>query len=139
MIATALLLVLAAGWASSIRAADTPTAYSPLRGADCINTNRINDWRIVSERAAIVRSGPKHYLVTLKSACPQLSHPPGLIFGSRSNVGADQGRICGGIGENVRSRGQPPCPIQSVSIIDKARFDQLSQEAKRYREKPTAH
>ncbi|WP_158886165.1 DUF6491 family protein [Rhodanobacter sp. L36] len=132
-IAIAMLLVLSTGTASALRASDGPVPHAPLRNADCIDTSQINDWHIVSDRTAIVRTGPKRYLVTLQSSCPQLSHPPGLIFHSRSNAMADQGKICGGIGETVYTRGQPACAIQSVSIIDKARFDQLTSDAKRYK------
>jgi hypothetical protein len=134
MIATVMLLALSLSAAGPVKAADGPMKHAPLRGADCINTSRINDWHIVDERTAIVRTGPKHYLVTLQSSCPQLSHPPGLIF--NSGPGASQGRICGSIGETVRTRGQPACPIQAVSIIDKARFNQLSKAAERYRKGP---
>jgi hypothetical protein len=131
-IITALLLTLSIAGTGSAMASDKPMSHTPLRGADCIDTARINDWKIVDERTAIVRMGPKHYLVALKSSCPQLSHPPGLIFNTRSTAGADQGRICGGIGETVHSRGQPACAIESVSMIDKTKYNQLSDDAKRY-------
>jgi hypothetical protein len=110
-----------------------PSPASLLRAADCIQTDRINDWHIVDARTAIVRTGPKSYLVTLKSACPKLSHPPGLIFSHSNNQGIDQGRICGSVGETVHSRGQPPCAIESVQLIDKSRYQQLSDQAARYR------
>jgi hypothetical protein len=72
--------------------------------------------------------------VSLKNDCPQLSHPPGLIFSANaSQRQPTQSRICGSVGETVHSRGQPPCAIESVSLIDKARFDQLSEQAQRYR------
>lgn len=101
---------------------------------DCIDTHQINEWHIVDSRHAIVRTGPKHYLVTLQSACPQLSHPPGLIFrGSPSNASVDPGRICGEVGETVRSRQPASCAIKSVDRIDKARFEQLEAPAKRDR------
>ena len=81
-----------------------------------------------------MRTGPKRYLGSLRNDCPQLSHPPGLIFSANtSQRDAAQSRICGEVGETVHSRGQPPCAIESVTLIDKARFDQLSEEAKRYR------
>lgn len=121
--------------AGAVQAAPShPSSASSLPPADCIQTARINDWHIVDLRRAIVRTGPKNYLVTLKSDCPQLSHPPGLIFRSSSNhQGMTEGRICGSIGETVRSRGQPPCAIKSVKLIDKARYGQLSDEARHYR------
>lgn len=114
--------------------AATPTIaaspHSPLPAAQCIDTTQINEWHIVDTRTAIVRTGPKHYLVRLESACPQLRHPPGLIFrASRANASVQSGRICGDAGETVRSAGQPPCAIQSVRKIDKHRFDALKHAA----------
>ncbi len=117
--------------ATSTRAAEPPPRR-PLPAADCINTSQINDWSIVDARSAIVRTGPKHYLVTLQVDCPQLSHPPGLIFRSSRSPLA-KGSICGSIGETVHSRGQPECAIESVTIIDKARFTQLGAQARRYK------
>jgi hypothetical protein len=131
-IVPALLLTLTLS-SVALQAAETPSPRKPLPAADCIKTNQINDWRIVDARRAIVRTGPKRYLVTLQNDCPQLSHPPGLMFRSSPNhSGINQGRICGSIGETVHSRNQPACAIESVSLIDKARFDQLSSDAKRY-------
>ncbi len=117
------------------QAADHPSPRAPLPSSECINTSQINEWHIVDARSAIVRTGPKHYLVTLKNNCPHLNHPPGLIFrSSPSHTGINQGRICGALGETVRSSNQPPCAIESVSKIDKARFTQLSGQARRYRQ-----
>lgn len=126
-------ILLLALTASAVTAAETAPPRTPLLAADCINTSQINDWHIVDARTAIVRTGPKRYLVTLQVDCPQLSHPPGLIFkANQSNAVVNQGRICGEVGETVRTRGRPPCPIESVSLIDKARFTQLTKDAKHY-------
>jgi len=128
-----LLLALAVG-TGAVQAAETPSARIPLHTSDCIDPSQINEWHIVDARTAIVRTGPKRYLVTLQSACPRLGiSPPGLMFRpNQSNALVNQGRICGEVGETVRSRNQPPCAIESVSQIDKARFDQLSAHAKRH-------
>lgn len=130
------LLVSAAALAGAAHA--TSPATSPLPVADCIQTDRISEWHIVDARSAIVRTGPKSYLVTLKSSCPNLSHPPGLIFSRSNQQGVAQGRICGSVGETVHSRGQPPCAIQSVQLIDSQRYHQLSDEAERYRKSGAA-
>ena len=128
-----LLLAFTAG-AGAVQAAETPSARTPLHTSDCIDTTQINEWHIVDARTAIVRTGPKRYLVKLQNDCPRLGmSPPGLMFRpNRSNAIANQGRICGEVGETVRSRNQPPCAIESVSKIDKARFDDLSAHAKRH-------
>lgn len=127
----ALLFALAIG---NAHAAGPGPARSPLPANECIDTTQINEWHIVDARTAIVRTGPKHYLVTLQNDCPRLgTPPPGLIFRPNpSNAIVNRGRICGEVGETVHSRYQPPCAIASVSKIDKARFRQLSEHAARH-------
>jgi Family of unknown function (DUF6491) len=129
----ALLLALTVGTGVAL-AAETPSARTPLHTSDCIDTSQINEWHIVDARTAIVRTGPKRYLVKLQSECPRLGmSPAGLIFRpNRSNAVVNQGRICGEVGETVHSRNQPPCAIESVSKIDKPRFDELSAHAMRH-------
>jgi len=118
-----------------VHATENPPPRKPLPSSQCIDTSQINEWHIVDARRAIVRTGPKHYLVTLENRCPHLNHPPGLIFRtSPARAGIDQGRICGAIGETVHSTNQPPCAVESVSRIDKAHFRQLTTEAARYRQ-----
>jgi hypothetical protein len=128
-----LLLALTVG-VGAAQAAETAPARSPLHTVDCIDTTQINEWHIVDARTAIVRTGPKRYLVTLQSDCPRLgTPPPGLIFRANpSNAAVNHGRICGEVGETVHSRYQPPCAIQSVSKIDKEHFDRLSARATRH-------
>jgi hypothetical protein len=128
-----LLLALTVG-VGAAQAAETAPARSPLHTVDCIDTTQINEWHIVDARTAIVRTGPKRYLVTLQSDCPRLGiPPPGLIFRANpSNAAVNHGRICGEVGETVHSRYQPPCAIQSVSKIDKEHFDRLSARATRH-------
>lgn len=124
--------------AAASAAQPTPRQFSPspaLPAADCIRTDRINDWHIVNARTAIVRTGPKTYEVTLRHECPKLSHPPGLIFSQSNRQGIAAGSICGSIGETVHSRGQPECAIESVQMIDKTRYQHLSVEAAQYRKR----
>lgn len=113
---------------------DKVVTHAPLPAGECIDTTQINEWHIVDARTAIVRTGPKRYLVTLRNDCPRLgTPPPGLVFrANRSNQVNNRGRICGENGETVRSRYQPPCAIDSVSRIDKAHFDQLSAKTRRH-------
>lgn len=130
-IVTVMLLALAVG---AVHAADKTPHWKPLPTAQCIDPSQINEWHIVDARTAIVRTGPKRYLVTLQNACPRLGMPPkGLMFRpNRSNLAVNNGHICGEAGETVRSQQQPPCAIQSIRMIDKARFDQLSARARRH-------
>ncbi|MFC5435549.1 DUF6491 family protein [Rhodanobacter umsongensis] len=140
---TLLLIVIACTHVGPVKASETAAARSPLPAAECIDTTQINEWHIVDAHTAIVRTGPKRYLVTLQHACPRLGMPPaGLIFRpNRSNAAVNRGRICGEVGETVRSRNQPPCAIESIGKIDKTRFDEMSAQAKRHgsgADQPTA-
>jgi hypothetical protein len=128
---SALLMALVVATGS---AAATPQARTPIKPiSDCLRIDQINEWHIVDQRTAIVRTGPKRYRVNLQSDCPRLGlGPAGLIFRpNRSNAAIDATRICGEVGETVHSYNQPPCAIQSVQIIDKAEFDRLSAHASR--------
>lgn len=129
----ALSLVLAASAATAQTKPPAP-AYTPLRPvANCLRTDRINEWHIVNSRTLAVRTGPVRYQVKLRTACPRLSYgPPTLLFqSSRANQATSPFSICGEVGESVRTRNQPPCPIQSVRRINKAEFDKLSAQASR--------
>ena len=109
-------------------------AYTPLRPvADCLRTDRINEWHVVNPRTLTVRNGPHRFLVKLQAACPQLSYgPPTLWFqSSEANKAVAPFSICGEVGESVRSTQPPRCPIQSVRKIGKAEFDKLSAHASR--------
>ena len=131
------LLALSLAVAASAAPAQTKPkapAYAPLRPvADCLRTDRINEWHIVNTRTLTVRTGPDRYLVKLQVDCPRLSYgPPVLLFHSNSaNQAVIPFSICGEAGESVRAHGQPPCPIQSVRKIDKAQFDKISAHARR--------
>ena len=121
--------------ASDAAAADHVPAHTPLRPISaCLRVDRINEWYIVDDRTAIVRTGPLRYRVDLQSRCPRLGlGPAGLIFRANpSNQAVGDNRICGEVGETVRSLHQPPCAIQSVQPIDKATFDRLSAKARRH-------
>ncbi len=124
-------LAVAAGNATAAGASPARTPIKPI--SDCLRIDQINEWHIVDRRTALVRTGPKRYRVNLQSDCPRLGlGPAGLIFRpNRSNAAIDPTRICGEVGETVRSHNQPPCAIQSVQIIDKAEFDRLSAHASR--------
>ena len=80
-------------------------AYTPLRPvADCLRSDRINEWHIVDDRTITARTGPDRYLVKLQVACPRLSYgPPTLLFHSnRANQAVIPFSICGEVGESVR-------------------------------------
>lgn len=126
-------LLLAASGATAF-AADAPPALRPLPYAQCIQTDRINEWHIVDQRTALVRTGPYRYVVHLKADCPRLGIgvPGFLLHASASGKAAGEGRICGGLGETVSARDQPPCAISSVETVDKARFDRMRKHAARH-------
>lgn len=131
---TWILLTLALA-ATDATAAQRMSAHTPIRPiSECLRVDRINEWYIVDDRTAIVRTGPFRYRVNLQSSCPRLGlGPAGLVFrANSSNQVVGDGRICGEVGETVSSLHQPPCAIQSVQPIDKATFDRLSSKARRH-------
>lgn len=127
----ALVLALLAGGAF---AAETMPPRTPIRPiGDCLRVGQINEWHIIDDRTATVRTGPRRYVVELQARCPRLGQPPaGLIFHpNRSNLALGVYRICGEVGETVSSYHQPPCAIQSVRVVGKAEFDRLSAKSRR--------
>ncbi|HEY8586025.1 MAG TPA: DUF6491 family protein [Rhodanobacter sp.] len=129
---TLLIVLLAMGVGTgAAHADDKMPARTPLAAGDCINITQINEWYVVDAKTAIVRTGPKRYLVKLQNSCPRLgTPPPGLMFRANpSNLAVNNGRICGEAGETVHSLNQPPCAIESVSLIGKTRFDKLAAHA----------
>lgn len=125
--ALTLAAVATSAWAQSM-----PVRNS-LPYKDCIRTDQINEWHVVDPQTAIVRTGPyQRYLVKLTASCDKLGiGNPGLMFvPSQSDKATAPFRICGGVGEKVRSRYQPGCAIQSVSLIDEATFDGYRNHAK---------
>jgi hypothetical protein len=127
-----LLLFASFGCATTL-AADMP-APKPLPYAQCIQTDKINEWHVVDKRTALVRTGPYRYAVHLKADCPRLGiGVPGFVLrASESGKAAGDGRICGGLGETVVARDQPPCAIASVERIDQADFERMRKQAARH-------
>ena len=131
VISAALALTLAATAISAF--AQSAPARNSLQYKDCIRLDQINEWHVVDPKTAIVRTGPyQRYLVKLKASCDKLGiGNPGLQFvQSEADKAAAPFRICGGVGEKVRSRFQPGCAIESVSLIDEASFDGYRTQAK---------
>ena len=114
--------------------AGNPPSRTSLPYAQCIQTDKINEWHIVDARTALVRTGPYRYVVHLKADCPRLGVglPGFLLRASESNKTVGGGRICGDVGQTVGARDQPPCAISSISQVDQAKFDQLRKHALRH-------
>ena len=115
-----------------VAAADqSAPAFTPLRPVSrCLRPDRINEWSVVDNQTVIARTGPTRYLVRLRAECPKLGIGQSLRFNSnRANQNIGWGALCGEAGETVSSRDQPPCAVQSVEIIDRDQFDQLSNRA----------
>lgn len=125
-------LLLLAGTSSAAFAAGAPGKALPY--AQCIQTDKINEWHVVDARSALVRTGPYRYVVHLKADCPRLGiGVPGLLLrASESGKSVGGGRICGDLGESVSARDQPPCAISSVEMVDKTTFEQMREHAARH-------
>lgn len=125
------LLLLAAS-SSAVFAASAPGKALPY--AQCIQTDKINEWHVVDARTALVRTGPYRYVVHLKADCPRLGIgvPGFLLRASESGKSVGGGRICGDLGETVSARDQPPCAISSLEMVDKGQFEQMRSRAARH-------
>jgi hypothetical protein len=128
-----LLLLLATLGCAAAWAAEVPQ-HKPLPYAQCIQTDKINEWHIVDKRTALVRTGPYRYAVHLKADCPRLGIgvPGFLLHASESGKVAGGNRICGDLGETVAARDQPPCAISSIEKIDQADFERMRKQAARH-------
>jgi len=132
VISTVLFFAVAAigglAWAQS-----AAPARAPLPNNDCLRISQINEWHVIDDQTAIVQAGPyKRYLVKLQATCQKLGiGNPGLMFiGSAADRATQADTICGTVGEKVRSRYQPGCMIQSLSLIDQDTFNNLRAKAK---------
>ncbi|HEX5305389.1 MAG TPA: DUF6491 family protein [Dyella sp.] len=128
---TPFLLLLAAASCATAFATDAP--HKPLPYAQCIQTDRINEWYIVDSRTALVRTGPHRYAVHLKADCPRLGIgvPGFLLQASEATKALGGSRICGEIGETASARDQPPCAVSAVEILDQATFERMRKHAAR--------
>lgn len=127
VLALTLATTASAAWAQSEPARNT------LPYKDCIRLDQINEWHVVDPKTAIVRTGPYlRYLVKLKASCDKLGiGNPGLMFvPSDADKATTPPRICGGVGEKVRSPIQPGCAIESVSLIDETTFKDYRTKSK---------
>lgn len=127
-------LCLSSAVACTAAFAATPPPRTSLPYAQCIQTNKINEWYIVNARTALVRTGPYRYIVRTPHDCPRLGIgvPGFLLHASPSNQAVGGGRICGEVGETVAARDQPPCAIASVTVTDPASFERLRKHAARH-------
>jgi len=112
--------------------ASTPPARNILPNNDCMRVDKINEWHVVDDKTVIARTGPyQRYLINLQARCQWLgiANNP-LRFTPNMSEKATNNRICGQVNEKVSSRNQPPCGIQSVSLISEAQFDNYRAHAK---------
>lgn len=114
--------------------AGSAPSRTSLPYAQCIQTDKINEWHIVNARTALVRTGPHRYIVRMQHDCPRLGIgvPGFLLRANPSNLAVGGGRICGEMGETVAARDQPPCAIALVTVTDPASFERLRKHAARH-------
>jgi hypothetical protein len=109
-----------------------PPARHELHYNDCLQADRVNAWAVIDEHTVLVRNGPRHFAVNTGVACPRVDIGGGLRFRVSNSAKAIGGnRLCGGIGEQIVRRNDPPCQITSIRTIDKATYEALQKTAKR--------
>lgn len=129
------VLSLAFGVAAGSALAQSAPAPATLPYKDCMRIDQINEWHVVDPQTAIVRTGPyQRYLVKLQASCDKLGiGNQGLQFvPSRADKAIGSFRMCGGVGEKVRSPIQPACAIKSISLIDEATYDNYRSHAQHH-------
>lgn len=130
---SAVLFFAIAANAAALQAQSAAPSSSPLPDNQCLRISRISEWHVIDDQTVIVQAGPySRYLLKLQAACQKLGiGRQGLMFlASPADKATQPDRICGSIGERVRARNQPPCAIQSLSVIDQATFDGLRAKAR---------
>jgi len=109
-----------------------PQARHELHYNDCLQADRVNAWAMVDDHTVLVRNGPRHFVVNTVVACPRVDTGGGLRFRVSNSAKAIGGnRLCGGLGEQIVRRDDPPCQITSIRTLDKATYDAWAKKARR--------
>lgn len=126
------LALLAFGAAQAGQPSMHDSSNKPLRPVSkCLDANSINELYVVNDTTLIARNGPRRYLIKTTHKCPRLGENGRSVMFHASNGKMGDFRICGDVGETVRSRFQPPCAIKSVKLISAEQFDALEKQAMR--------
>lgn len=128
----AVLTLACAATATASPAQSAPDRNS-LQFKDCIRLDQINEWHVVDPQTILVRTGPyQRYLIKLKASCDKLGiGNPGVEFiPNNADKASAPLRMCGGAGTMVRSNIQPPCAVDTISLIDEPTFDRYRTRAK---------
>jgi hypothetical protein len=133
----AVVALVAAGLFAPSFAGEPAQSMRPLRPvSSCIDLHRIGEWYVIDDSTIIVRTGPKHYRVDLKNACPRLDVGGGLNLSTRSTYGGDRRYVCGEITDRVTTVDGIPCAVKSVTPISGDTFKSMEKaklDAKRHR------
>ncbi len=132
LLGAALLVVISMGPAHAHAAQATKIKKHTPAALRCMDPARIDEWHVIDARTVTVRNGPYRYVITTEHKCQRLgAYGAGIHFHLSESDKSSRSRICGGVGETVSSRDQPPCAIAKVKKIGKARFDALTRKAER--------
>lgn len=127
MIPTALLVAIIA--VTSACASNTSVQRDPIRPvSDCMDLSRSHEVYTLSNKALIVKTGPKYYRVDLANDCGVLNSAT-LKFKVAEDK-RDMQRMCGELGDQIISTNGMHCNVQRVTIIDKEQFKQLEEQSR---------
>jgi len=121
--ATASLCALAAAPA-------TPGHAGPyLRGQQCLDPPSARGFSSFDERRLLVDAGRNRYLIEVSQACWNID------FASAIGFRGDpiSGKVCGGPMDAILLRGEPPCHIESMLLLDKAQYQAALREREEWR------
>ena len=115
-------LVLAA--LPALASAPAPAAEAPgrfLRGSECLDPSLVRGFHTLEHNQVIVDGGRRFYRIEVAPSCWNLRFASVIAF--RGDLVS--GRVCGTIHDQILVRGEPPCPIQGMSLMTKDQYKQM--------------
>ena len=95
-------------------AAASLPAPARLRGGDCLDPARARGFSSLDARHLLVDAGRRRYRIELAHSCWNLDFAN--VIGFRGDFASN--RVCGGVLDAVLVRGEPPCRIARMELLD---------------------
>ena len=99
-----------------------PAPY--LRGNQCLDPAFARGFTSLDDRRLLVDAGRQRYLVEVSPSCWNLDFASALGF----RGDPISGRVCGSVRDAVLLRGEPPCKIERMQLLDKEQYDAALRE-----------
>ena len=111
---------------SSLAAAPaTPRPSGPyLRGGQCLEPASARGFTALDDRRVLVDGGRNRYLIEVSQSCWNLDFANALGFRGDPVTG----KVCGGVMDAILLRGEAPCRIQRMQVLDKEQYQAALRE-----------